>query len=111
MKKIYEESEIETTAEEKAHGLRRIKRRHFTALGEMTLKNCVVTLEIKIDADVLKHLRETAGENDYKAKINSILREKMEETERHKTAALEQLRRELLADSSFLQELKEKLAA
>lgn len=97
---------LETSAEEKAHGLRRIKRRHITKPGEVTLKDCKVTLEIVLDADILSYFKEEAGEENYKAVINSVLREKME-----KSLKLKRIRRELLEDEEFLQKLKEKLVA
>ena len=111
MKKIYAESKIETTEEEKSHGLRRIERRFRPRPGEMTLRDCKVTVEIEIDADILRYFKTETDEAAYKAKINSVLREKMEEAAAKKTEDIEKLRRELLADAEFLRELKEKLAA
>lgn len=111
MSKIYEESKIETTSEEKAHGLRRIERRFRPQSGEMTLKDCQVIVEIKIDADVFNYFRDEAGEEKYKAEINSVLRGKMEENLAKKAAEIKKIRHELLNDTEFLQELKEKLAA
>ncbi len=43
---------LETSEEAGAAGLRRIKRRHFTKPGEVTLKDCQVITTVKIDADV-----------------------------------------------------------
>lgn len=109
MKKTDAESKLEyleTSEEARAAGLRRIKRRHIAKPGEVTLKDCKVTLEIVLDADVLSYFEEEAGEENFKAEINAVLREKME-----KSLALKKLRRELLDDKEFLQELKEKLAA
>jgi uncharacterized protein (DUF4415 family) len=73
---------------------------------EVTLKDCKVTLEIVLDADVLSYFKEESGEEGYKAEISAILRKKMEES-----LELKRLRRELLEDKEFLPELKEKLAA
>lgn len=109
MRKIYEESEIETTAEEKAHGLRRIKRLFRPQPGEKI--ECKVWLEIELDGDVLDYFQNEAGEANYKTEINRILREKMHESLALKTAELKKLRSELLNDKDFLRELKEKLAA
>lgn len=111
MQTIYEEFKIETTAEEKNHGLRRIERRFRTKPGEMTLRDCKVIVEIEIDADVFKHFESEAGEENYKTKINSILREKMEESLKLKAVEMKKLRWELLEDKEFLQELREKLVA
>ncbi len=114
MKKIYEDSEIETTEEEKAHGLRRIKRNFRPKKGEMTLKDCQVIMTIKIDADIYKFL-ESKSNNGNKLTIekllNSILRERFEKEESEKSAGIKEIRTKLLNDKDFLQELKEKLAA
>lgn len=102
---------LETSADAQAAGLRRIKRRHIVAPGEMTLRDCKVMIEIEIDADILSYFKTETDEAAYKAKINSVLREKMEEATAKKTKEIQKLRRELLADTEFLRELKEKLAA
>jgi len=114
MKKIYEDSEIETTEEEKAHGLRRIKRTFRPKKGEITLKDCQVIATIKIDADIYKFL-ESKSENDGDASIeqllNTILRERFEKEEAKKLVEIKEIRSKLLNDNDFLQQLKEKLAA
>ncbi len=99
---------LETSEDARAAGLRRIKRRHLTKSGEVTLKDCKVTVEIEIDADVLEYFKDKAGAANYKAQINSVLREQMENASK---AEMKRIRRELLDDAEFLQELKEKLAA
>jgi uncharacterized protein (DUF4415 family) len=96
MKKIYEDSDIETTEEEKAHGLRRIKRTFRPKKGEMTLANCFVDISLSLDAEVLQYF-----DSDSK-KINDVLREVMQKRK---------LSEELLNDSTFVRKLKEKLAA
>lgn len=87
---------LETSAEEKAHGLRRIKRRHLTKPGEMTLKDCWVEISLSLDAEVLQFF-----ESDSE-KINAILRKEMEKRK---------LSNELLEDKEFVSRLREKLAA
>jgi uncharacterized protein (DUF4415 family) len=87
---------LETSEEEKAHGLRRIKRRHLTKPGEVTLKDCFVTIELSLDAEVLQFF-----ESDSE-KINAVLRKEMEKRK---------LSEELLNDKEFVSRLKEKLAA
>lgn len=87
---------LETSEEEKARGLRRIKRRHLTKSGEMTLKDCFVTIELSLDAEVLQFF-----ESDSE-KINAVLREAMGKNK---------LREELLNDTGFVTRLREKLAA
>lgn len=94
MKKMYEE--LETNDELKAHGLQRIKRRFQPKPGEMTLKDCFVTIEVSLDAEVLEFFDSDSE------KINTVLRKKMEKRK---------LSGELLEDSQFVSKLKEKLAA
>ena len=99
MNKIDAESKleyVETSEEEKAHGLRRIKRRHITKPGEMTLKDCWVEISLSLDAEVLQFF-----ESDSE-KINAILRKEMEKRK---------LSNELLEDKEFVSRLREKLAA
>ncbi len=87
---------LETGKEEKAHGLRRIKRRHITKPGEMTFKDCFVEVSLSLDAEVLQFF-----ESDSE-KINAVLRKEMEKRK---------LSNELLEDTEFVSRLREKLAA
>ena len=87
---------LETTEEEKAHGLRRIKRRHITKPGEMTLKDCRVEITLSLDAEVLEFFEPDSE------KINAVLRKEMEKRK---------LTNELLEDTEFVSRLREKLAA
>ncbi len=87
---------LETTEEEKANGLRRIKRRHFTKPSEMTLAKCFVDISLSLDAEVLQYF------NSDSEKINEVLREVM----LHR-----KLSEQLLNDSVFVSRLREKLAA
>src|SRR5215213_11543202 len=93
-KKMYEE--LETSEELKARGLRRIKRRFQPKKGEITLKDCFVTIELSLDAEVLEFF-----ESDSE-KINAVLRKEMEKRK---------LSDELLEDKDFVSRLKKKLAA
>lgn len=105
---------LETSEEEKAHGLRRIKRRHIFKPGEVTLKDCQVIAEIRIDAELYKFLEsktENRQDSNIEKIINEILREKFEQEESGKSAEIKDIRSKLLNDAEFLQELKEKLAA
>lgn len=63
---------LETSDEILAKGLRRIKRRHVTKPGEMTLKDCRVEITPSLDVEVLKFF-----ESDSE-KINAVLRKEME---------------------------------
>ena len=94
MKKMYEE--LETSDELKARGLRRIKRRFQPKSGEMTLKDCFVTIELSLDAEVLQFFDSNSE------KINAVLRKEMEK---------KKLSDELLEDRQFVSKLREKLAA
>ncbi len=87
---------METSDEEKAHGLLRIKRRHITKPGEMTLKDCFVEITLSLDAEVLEFFDSDS------AKINVVLRKEMEKR---------RLSDELLEDREFVSRLREKLAA
>ncbi len=87
---------LETTDEEKMKGLRRIKRRHFTKPGEMTLAKCFVDISLTLDAEVLQYFDSDSE------KINEVLREVM----LHR-----KLSEQLLNDSVFVSRLREKLAA
>ncbi len=87
---------LETSDEILAKGLRRIKRRHITKPGEMTLKDCWVEITLSLDAEVLRFF-----ESDSE-KINAVLRKEIEKR---------QLSKELLEDTEFVSKLKEKLAA
>ena len=94
MKKTYEE--LETSDELKARGLQRIKRKFQPKKGEMTLKDCFVTIELSLDAEVLKFF------NSNSDRINAVLRKELEKRK---------LSEELLEDTQFVSKLKEKLAA
>lgn len=87
---------LETTEEEKAHGLRRIKRRHLTKPGEMTSQDCWVKTKLSLNPDVLEFYESNSE------KINAVLREAMEK---------KKLSEVLLADPEFVSQLREKLAA
>lgn len=102
-KKIYEE--VETNEELQARGLQRIKRNFQPKKGEMTIKDCQVISEIKIDADLYNFLRSEAekkSESSVDRILNEILREAIERNK---------MREELLNDTEFVNRLKEKLAA
>lgn len=89
MKTIEKDSEIETSNEAKAFGLRRIERRHAAKKGEVALKDCKVKVTIYLDADVLSHFKQRAeGANaaPYQTQINNELR-KLVELEKSKSAA------------------------
>ncbi len=87
---------LETSEEILAKGLRRIKRRHITKPGEMTLKDCFVEISLSLDAEVLEFFDSDSD------KINAVLRKEMEKRK---------LSDELLEDKEFVSRLREKLAA
>lgn len=105
---------LETSDEILVKGLRRIKRRHLTKPGEVTLKDCQVITEIRIDADLYNFLKsesEKLENSSVEKLLNEILREKFEKEEAKNLTEIQELRAKLLNDTEFLQELKEKLAA
>ena len=106
---------MKTPKEAKAMGLRRISREERPHVPKgMMIKDCQVITTVKIDADIYKFLEsksENSGESSIEKLLNTILREKLEKEEAKKLAEIKEIRSELLNDSDFLQELKEKLAA
>jgi hypothetical protein len=98
--------ELETPAEAKALGLRRISREQRPKVPRgMTIRDCQVITEVKIDADLFNYLEtesKARGEDSINSLLNNILREVIE---KHK------LSEELLNDSTFVSKLREKLAA
>ncbi len=76
-------------------------------------KQYQVINEIRLDADLyyfLKSVSKNREDSSIEKYLNEILREKFEEEEK-KLSKYKDLRSELLNDTEFLQELKEKLAA
>lgn len=66
----------------RAHGLRRIPRRHRTQPGEVTLKACKAEVTIMLDADIVEHFKRKAAAPDaapYQTQINNALRRVMED--------------------------------
>ena len=105
---------METPKEAKAMGLRRISRDERPKVPKgMTIRDCQVITEIKIDADLYNFLETESSKinSSIENLLNEILREKFEKEEAGKLAEIKELRSKLLNDKSFLQELKEKLAA
>ena len=95
-------------------GLRRISRNERPKIPKgMTIRDCQVITEIKIDADLYNFLETESSKisSSIENLLNEILREKFEKEEAGKLAEIKELRSKLLNDKSFLQELKEKLAA
>ncbi len=106
---------METPKEAKALGLKRISRDQRPKIPKgMTIRDCQVITEIRIDADLYNFLEAESKkiENSSIEKLlNEILREKFEKQESKKLAEIREIRSKLLNDTEFLQELKEKLAA
>jgi uncharacterized protein len=112
--KAIQDIDLETPAEAKALGLRRISREQRPKVPKgMTLRDCQVISEIKIDADLYNYLKDESAKKDSTIEIilNEILREKFEKEEARKLSEIKELRTKLLNDNEFLHELKEKLAA
>jgi hypothetical protein len=98
--------ELETPAEAKALGLRRISREQRPKVPRgMTIRDCQVITEVKIDADLFNYLEtesKARDEDSINNLLNNILREVIEKRK---------LSEELLNDSVFVSRLREKLAA
>ena len=81
MKRIKKDSEVETSARARAHGLRRIPQRHITQPGEIKPSDCKVRVTIYLDADVLEYFKDRAAQPNaapYQTQINAELRRVME---------------------------------
>ena len=88
---------LKTPKEAKALGLRRISREERPLVPKgMTLKNCFVTIELSLDAEVLQFFDSNSE------KINAVLRKEIEK---------KKLSEELLEDTQFVSKLREKLTA
>lgn len=73
--------EVETSERAKAHGLRRIKRRHTARPGEVKPADCKVRVTMYLDADVLEYFKrraEAPNAAPYQTQINGELRRMME---------------------------------
>jgi uncharacterized protein (DUF4415 family) len=55
------EKDIETSAEAKKAGLRRIERKHFAGKDAVKLSDCKVRITINLDADVLEYFKQRAA--------------------------------------------------
>jgi uncharacterized protein (DUF4415 family) len=81
MKRIKKDVEAGTSARARAHGLRRIPRRHVTQAGEVKLSDCKVRVTMYLDADVLEYFKDRAARPNaapYQTQINAELRRVME---------------------------------
>jgi uncharacterized protein (DUF4415 family) len=81
MKRIKKDVEAGTSARARAHGLRRILRRHITQPGEVKLSDCKVRVTMYLDADVLEYFKDRAARPHaapYQTQINAELRRIME---------------------------------
>jgi uncharacterized protein (DUF4415 family) len=81
MKRIKKDGEAGTSARARAHGLRRIPRRHVTQPGEVKLSDCKVRVTMYLDADVLEYFKDRAARPHaapYQTQINTELRRVME---------------------------------
>lgn len=78
---------------------RYIRARHITKRSDQKIK-----VEVFLDADILDFLKRRSDES-YESQINSELRKVMEKEN------VVEIKREILNDSNFLRELKDKLKA
>ena len=81
MKKTDKEIEVTTSERVRAHGYKRIPRRHLTQPGEVKLSDCKVRVTMYVDADVLEYFKARAAQTNaapYQTQINNELRAVME---------------------------------
>lgn len=112
MKKTEKNDDPKTGREARNAGLKRIARRHFTEINDVTLADCKVKITINLDGDVLEYFKNRAAgphSAPYQTQINNELRRVMETDDQ--TAELSRTARELLQDEGFIRELKDRLKA
>ena len=79
-KKTNKDTELVTSERARAHGLKRIPRRHPAPQGGVPLSECKVRITMFVDADVLEHFKERAKQPDaapYQTQMNNELRRAM----------------------------------
>jgi uncharacterized protein (DUF4415 family) len=105
MKRTNKETEVTTSARARRAGLKRIPRRHLTAPGEVTLRDCKVRVTMYLDADVLQYFKERAEQPNaapYQTQINNELRALMERNQGNPYA-------ELLDNEHFIEAVAERV--
>jgi uncharacterized protein (DUF4415 family) len=111
MSKIKNGKGLETSAEAKARGLKRVNSDHRKHLKNLTLKDCKSRVNIMLDADIIEFFKEQAsakGSLPYQTQINQALRQFVENAKEPKG---EVITMKMLDNPAFISTLAEKLKA
>lgn len=111
MSKTENGKELETSAEAKARGLKRVSGDHRKHLKNLTLKDCKSRVNIMLDADIVEFFKEQAskkGSLPYQTQINQALRQFVENS---KDSNNEVITMKMLDNPFFISTLAEKLKA
>lgn len=109
MSSTKKDSKLETPKEAKELGLKRISSASRPQVPRgMTLKNCKSRITIFLDADVVEHFKQLAENSGkgYQTLINQALRDFIEKDD----GKFSEVKKELLTDKTFLENLKTVLA-
>ena len=111
MNKTENGKDLETSAEAKAQGLKRVNSDHRKHLKNLTLKDCKSRVNIMLDADIVEFFKEQAskkGSLPYQTQINQALRQFVENA---KDSNNEVITMKMLDNPFFISTLAEKLKA
>lgn len=111
MSKTENGKELETSAEAKKRGLKRVNSDHRKHLKNLTLKDCKSRVNIMLDADIVEFFKEQAskkGSLPYQTQINQALRQFVENA---KDSNNEVITMKMLDNPFFISTLAEKLKA
>lgn len=111
MSKTENGEELETSAEAKSRGLKRVNSDHRKHLKNLTLKDCKSRVNILLDADIVEFFKEKAskkGSLPYQTQINQALRQFVENA---KDSNNEVITMKMLDNPFFISTLAEKLKA
>jgi uncharacterized protein (DUF4415 family) len=111
MNKIENGKDLETSAEAKSRGLKRVNSDHRKHLKNLTLKDCKSRVNIMLDADIVEFFKEQAankGSLPYQTQINQALRRFVENANLPKN---EVITMNMLDNPAFISSLAEKLKA
>ncbi len=111
MNKIENGKELETSAEAKLRGLKRVNNEHRKHLKNLSLKDCKSRVNIMLDADIVDFFKEQAtnkGSLPYQTQINQALRQFVENA---KEPNNEVVTMKMLDNPRFISVLAEKLKA
>lgn len=110
-KKTDKATELVTSERARAHGLKRIPRRHPAPHGGIPLSECKVRITMFVDADVLEHFKERARQPDaapYQTQMNNELRRAMKHEASTNSSNVTAM--SLVEDPNFINEVAAKVA-